>query len=63
MDTEKLCSLIAQFKGNIDDLGESLEPLIKAALSETANRLPLLDRSKLYVLVSYAIESAIFCSL
>jgi exosome complex protein LRP1 len=34
---------------------------LKSALSETSSKLPLLDKAKLYVLVTYAIESMLFC--
>jgi len=61
MDTVDLVPLLEQLEDNIDDLQEVLEPLLKAALSETAAKLPLLDKAKLYVLVTYAIESILFC--
>ena len=61
MDTSKVLSLLEQLDGEIDDLEESLEPLVTTALSETASKLPLLDKAKLYVLVTYAIESILFC--
>lgn len=46
---------------NIDDVEEALSPLLKVALSDTAGRLPLLDKAQLYVLVTYAVESVLFC--
>ncbi len=61
MDSSKILALIEQLDDEIDDLEESLEPLLKAALSDTASKLPLLDKAKLYVLVTYAIESMLFC--
>jgi hypothetical protein len=61
MDTSKVLSLLEQLDGEIDDLEESLAPLVTTALSETASKLPLLDKAKLYVLVTYAIESILFC--
>ncbi len=56
-----MLSLLEQLDDEIDDLGESLAPLLKTALSETSSKLPLLDKAKLYVLVTYAIESVLFC--
>lgn len=56
-----LSPLLEQLEENIDDLSETLEPLLKVPLSETAAKLPLLDRAKLYVSITYAIESIIFC--
>ena len=58
-----LSPLIEQLDDSIDDLEEALAPLLKSALSDTAAKLPLLDRAKLYVLSTYAIESLIFCKI
>jgi exosome complex protein LRP1 len=61
MDSSKVLSLLETLDDEIDDLEEALSPLLKAALSETSSKLPLLDKAKLYVLVTYAIESMLFC--
>jgi len=61
MDSTKVLSLLEQLDDEVDDLEESLAPLLKTALSETSSKLPLLDQAKLYVLVTYAIESVLFC--
>ena len=61
MDSSNVLALLEQLDDEIDDLEESLSPLLKTALSETASKLPLLDKAKLYVLVTYAIESMLFC--
>ena len=53
--------LVEQLDDNIDDLEEAASLLLRNALSETAGKLPLLDKAKLYVTVAYAIESIIFC--
>ncbi|KAE8443460.1 hypothetical protein EG329_001857 [Mollisiaceae sp. DMI_Dod_QoI] len=63
MDSTKLMSLLDQLDDEMDDLEESLVPLIKTTLSETSSKLPLLDKAKLYVLVTYAIESMLFSYL
>ncbi|KAI6709102.1 hypothetical protein JHW43_008365 [Diplocarpon mali] len=63
MDSTKVMSLLEALDDEIDDLEESLEPLLKSALSETASKLPLLDKAKLFVLVTYAIESMLFSYL
>ena len=47
---------------NLDDLEGALKPLLETSIIDTANTLPVLERSKLYVLVTYAIESLIFCT-
>lgn len=61
MDSKKLADLVDQLDDNIDDLEESLEPLLSTAFSAATNKLPVLDRAKLYVLVTYTIESLLFC--
>ncbi|KAI9716090.1 MAG: hypothetical protein M1812_005517 [Candelaria pacifica] len=63
MDVSNLNPLIDQLDDNIDDLQESLQPLLQGALSDTVAKLPLLDKAKLYILVTYAIESMIFSFL
>jgi exosome complex protein LRP1 len=61
MDSSKVLSLLETLDDEIDDLEEALSPLLKSALSETSSKFPLLDKAKLYVLVTYAIESMLFC--
>jgi exosome complex protein LRP1 len=61
MDSTHILSLLEQLDDELDDLEDSLAPLLKTALSETTSKLPLLDKAKLYVLVTYAIESMLFC--
>ncbi|KAE9370512.1 hypothetical protein N431DRAFT_378933 [Stipitochalara longipes BDJ] len=63
MDSTKVLSLLETLDDEIDDLEEALSPLLRAALSETSSKLPLLDKAKLYVLVTYAIESMLFSYL
>jgi len=62
MDTTDLVPLIEQLDDNIDDLEEVLDPILKGPLSATAGKLPFLDKAHLYVLVTYAIESILFCA-
>lgn len=61
METIDLVPLIEALDDNIDDLEEALEPLLKNALSDATGKLPLLDKAQLYVLITYAIESILFC--
>ena len=61
MDTAPLLLLLEHLEDSIDELEENLEPLLSAALSTTTQKLPLLDKAKLYVLVVYTIESLLFC--
>jgi len=61
MDSTKILSLLETLDDEVDDLEEALSPLLKTVLSETSSKLPLLDKAKLYVLVTYAIETMLFC--
>ena len=61
MDSTDIVPLLEALDDNIDDVEEALSPLLKAALSDTAGRLPVLDKAQLYVLLTYAIESILFC--
>lgn len=61
MDSVDLASLVEQLDDNIDDLEDALAPLTRGFLPDTAGNLPLLDKAQLYVLITYAIESIIFC--
>ena len=61
METIDIVPLIEQLDDNIDDLEAALDPLLKEALPDIAGKLPLLDQAELYVLVTYAIESTLFC--
>ena len=61
MEFTDLVPLTELLDDNIDDLEEALEPLLQSGLSDIAGKLPLLDKAHLYVLVTYAIESILFC--
>lgn len=61
MDSSNILSHLDQLDDEIDDLGDSLAPMLKNALSDTTSKLPLLDRTKAFVLLTYAIESTLFC--
>ena len=61
MDTDNVESLIESLDENINDLKETLAPLLGVSLSEKASKLPLLDKAQLFILWTYAIESLLFC--
>jgi exosome complex protein LRP1 len=63
MESAEVVSLLDQLDDDIDELDDSLAPLLEAPLSVTSSKLPILDKAKLYVLLTYAIESMLFCSL
>ena len=56
-----MVSLLHDLDDNVDDLEEALAPFDRSSLMDTASQLPLLDKAQLYVLVTYAIESILFC--
>ncbi len=58
-----LPDLVEDLEVNIDELTETLQPLLSTPLHSTASSLPLLDKAKLYVLAAYSIESLLFSSL
>lgn len=62
-DLNNLKSLLSLLTDQIDELSETLEPVTSKPLSEYAVSLPMLDKARLYVLISYTIESLIFSSL
>ncbi|CAK3778136.1 Nuclear nucleic acid-binding [Lecanosticta acicola] len=48
---------------NITTLEAALAPLLDTPLSATSSKLPLLDKAKLYILSTYALESLLFSAL
>lgn len=63
MDIKDLTPQVDDLEANIDELEDALEPLLRSPLLTTASSLPLLDKAKLYVLYSYAVESILFSTL
>lgn len=61
MDAIDLVPLLEALDEDIDGLEEALVPLTKGTLVDAASRLPLLDKAQLFVLVTYAIETILFC--
>lgn len=63
MDASDLSLLLETLEDNVDDLKETLALFLKSTLPESVGNLPLLDKAQLYVLITYAIESLLFCEL
>lgn len=61
METPDISPLLEQLEYDIDDLEEVLEPLLNQTLSAATQKLPLMDKAKLHVLITYTIESLLFC--
>ncbi|KAI1334715.1 hypothetical protein F5Y15DRAFT_420646 [Xylariaceae sp. FL0016] len=62
MDPGNILPQLGRLDDELDNLEEALQPILKN-VSETASKLPLLDKAKLYALVTYSIESMLFSSL
>ncbi|KAI1411396.1 Sas10/Utp3/C1D family-domain-containing protein [Hypoxylon sp. FL1857] len=62
MDPPNISPQLERLDDEIDNLEEALQPILNN-VSDVANKLPLLDKAKLYVLVTYSIESMLFSSL
>lgn len=60
METSDLHSLVEDLTTNVDDLETALAPLTQKSLSTTSSKLPLLDKAKLHVFATYALESILF---
>lgn len=61
MEASDLIPLLERLEDNVDDLEEVLQPLLEQSLTDTSKKLPLLDKAKLHVLLTYMLESLIFC--
>lgn len=62
MEAADLLPLLEQLDDNVDDLEEALKPILESPVLETLKKLPVLDKAKFHVLVTYALESLIFCT-
>jgi hypothetical protein len=61
MDSTNLLPLLEQLDDNVDDLEDVLQPLLSSSLLKSSNKLPVMDKAKLHVLITYTLESLIFC--
>ncbi|KAI5291904.1 hypothetical protein KEM52_000045 [Ascosphaera acerosa] len=63
MDTVDITPLIEGLEDEVDNVEEALEPLLQQALELTTQKMPVLDKAKLHVTVTYALWSLLFCYL
>ncbi|PLB52372.1 hypothetical protein P170DRAFT_434142 [Aspergillus steynii IBT 23096] len=63
MDPTDLLPLVDQLDDDVDVLEEALAPLLNSAVTETSKKLPVMDKAKYHVMVTYALESLIFSYL
>ena len=61
MDTENLLPLLEQLDDNMDDLEDALQPMLDSSLNKMSKNMPIMDRAKIHVLTTYALEALIFC--
>ncbi|KAG7291691.1 hypothetical protein NEMBOFW57_001710 [Staphylotrichum longicolle] len=62
MDVSDITPQLDQLEEQLNKAQEVLEPLL-GDIGDISGKLPLLDKAKLYVLVSYTIESLLFSAL
>ncbi len=60
MDITDVTPHLDQLEDELNKAQEALRPLL-GDIGDISGKLPLLDKAKLYVLVSYTIESLLFC--
>ncbi|OOF98583.1 hypothetical protein ASPCADRAFT_402938 [Aspergillus carbonarius ITEM 5010] len=63
MEAADLLPLLEQLDDNLDDLEEALKPILESSVVATSKKLPVMDKAKFHVLVTYALESLIFSYL
>lgn len=60
MDVPDITPSLEKLNVDLDQLEAALKPVL-GDVGDVSSKLPLLDKAKLYVMVTYAIESIIFC--
>ncbi|KAL4805489.1 Sas10/Utp3/C1D family-domain-containing protein [Aspergillus unguis] len=63
MEPADLIPLLERLDDDVDDLEEALQPILESTVVLTSKKLPLMDKAKFHVLVTYALESLIFSYL
>lgn len=60
MDVPDITPSLEKLTVDLDQLEAALKPVL-GDVGDVSSKLPLLDKAKLYVMVTYAIESMLFC--
>ncbi|KAL2786559.1 Sas10/Utp3/C1D family-domain-containing protein [Aspergillus keveii] len=63
METADLVPLLERLDDNVDELEEVLAPILRSTVVETSKKLPVMDKAKFHVMITYALESLIFSYL
>lgn len=61
MNASQVMDLVNLLDDQVDDIEDALAPLLKSSLQDIAAKLPVVDKARLYVLTTYAIDSLLFC--
>ncbi|KAI1109524.1 Sas10/Utp3/C1D family-domain-containing protein [Nemania sp. NC0429] len=62
MDPANILPWLERLDDAVDNLEEATQPLVDN-MADIASKLPLLDKAKIYVLMTYSIESVLFSAL
>jgi hypothetical protein len=52
--------LLHNLSDRLEDVQESLAPLLENTIQELSAKLPVIDKARLYVLAAYTLESLMF---
>ncbi|KAL0635119.1 hypothetical protein Q9L58_005940 [Maublancomyces gigas] len=63
MNASQVMDLVNLLDDQVDDIEDALAPLLKSSLQDIAAKLPVVDKARLYVLTTYAIDSLLFSYL
>lgn len=63
LDRQEALELLDDLSDEIDELNEVAGPILKSSITEAASKLSVIDKTKFYVMISYTLESIIFCTL
>jgi len=63
LDRQEALELLVDLSDEIDELNEVTGPILKSSIAEAASKLSVIDKTKFYVMISYTLESIIFCTL
>lgn len=61
METVDILPLLDQLDDDIDDVEEVIDSVLPKSLTETSQKLPVLDKAKFHIGIVYALETLIFC--
>lgn len=55
-------NLLDLLDDRVDELAAALAPLHARTIQDSATKLPVADKARLYVMTTFAIESLLFCA-